>query len=239
MKFLPDGHVCGKIVNKNNTMYLVWDKNNPHTSFDGDTVSGYGIEVAVINPTTKYLYSYEFPTYQKFLNPPKFIHMHGVCPGSIVTSQLPLFHVYQTYPYWKRMYANEEFDHYIMMLVGVSLFDYRLKFNMPIALDESQSNTVQRLAKLFGLTAIAPEPIKVKINNEDQDFDYKKWGIEFKINELEIIEENYLYLGESLSRYEINNAISGLKDLPRFWEQRNHRSLDVSDIVCENQMVLF
>lgn len=239
MKFLPDGHIAGKIITDKTTTYLVWDNNSPHTSVEGDVVSGYAIEVMVVNPHTKYLYSYEFPNYEKFLNPPKFIHMHGECNGSIVSDQLPLFHVQQTYPYWKKMFSNGELDHYIMMLVGVSLFDYRLRFNMPIALDQSQSQTVQKLSKLYGLSGIAPEPIKVQINNEDKNFDYKKWGMKFNLSTLTVIEENYLYLGESLSRYEINNAVNGNKNLPRFWNQRDLKPLDLSEIICDNQMVLF
>lgn len=237
MKFLPSNHRAGKITYKNSTSYFVWDHVNHN--IDNGILRGPGIEVTVVNPTVKYIYNYEYPTYQKFLNAPKFIHMHGICPGSLVTSQLPLFHVNQTYPYWKRMYANEEFDHYIMMLVGVSVFDYRLKFNMPIGLDESQSNTVQRLAQLFDLIGIAPPPINVKLNNVDEDHDYNSWGVVFDYDKIEYISDSYCYLGDCLSRYEINNAISGLKKLPRFWEQRNHRSLELSDIVCENQMVLF
>lgn len=239
MKFLPDGHIVGKIVNDNNTVYFVLDKNSPNTSHDNGILSGYAIEVMVVNPTTRYIYSYEFPKYEKFLKPPAFVHMHGTCPGSIVTDQLPLFHIYQTYPYWRKMYSNGEFDHYIMMLVGISLLEYRHRFNMPICLDESQSRTVQHLSKLYSMSGIAPDPINIKLNNEDDNHDYKLWGIQVNYKDIEIVEENLCYVGECLSRYEIENAINIRKDLPRFWNQKELKPLDLSEIICDNQMVLF
>ena len=237
MKFLPDTHRVGKIVKSNSTEYFVWDELN--CNYIDNTLNGPGITVMVVNPTTKYLYSYEYPSYEKFLKPNKFIHMHGICPGSVVTDQLPLFHVYQTYPYWRKMYSNGEFDHYIMMLVGISLLDYRHRYNMPVCLDESQSKTVQHLSKLYSMSGIAPDPLNIKINNEDEEHDYDLWGIEFLYDEIELIKDSYCYLGECLSRYEIDNAIKGRKDLPRFWDQRELKSLDLSEIVCNNQMVLF
>lgn len=206
---------------------------------DNGVLRSQGIEVTVINPSTKYIYDYEYPSYYKFLNPQKFIHMHGTCPGSIVTEQLPLFHINQTYPYWKKMFSSAGFDRYIMMLVGVSLFDYRIKYNMPICLDESQSRTVQDLSKLYAMSEIAPEPINIKLNKEDDRHDYERWGIEFEYNDLELIKESYCYLGECLSRYEIENAINGRKDLPRFWNQSRSADLDLSDIICDNQLELF
>lgn len=237
MKFLPSNHRAGKIVEKDYTSYFVWDHVNHN--IDNGMLRGPGIEVTVINPIVNYTYDYEYPVYEKFLRPQPFIHMHGICPGSIVTDQLPLFHIHQTYPYWKRMYANAGFDHYIMMLVGVSLFDYRHKYNMPVCLDESQSKTVQHLSKLYGMSEIAPAPINVKLNNVDEDHDYENWGVVFEHERMEPLEDSYCYIGECLSRYEIDNAIKGRKDIPRFWDQRDLESLDLSEIVCDNQMVLF
>lgn len=239
MNFLPDAHIAGKIINDNNTVYFVIDSNSPRTSCDNGVLSGHGIEVMVVNPTTKYLYSYEFPTYEKFLNPSKFIHMHGVCPGSLVFDQLPLFHVHQTYPYYKKMFANENFDHYIMPLVGVSVLDYRYRFNIGIGLDNSQSQTVQKLSKLFSEIGIAPDPLNVNINTEDIDHDFSNWGVEVPIEKIINIQESLLYLGNETSRYEIMKAVTGKKYLPRFWNQREIKNIDLSEIICDNQMVLF
>jgi len=240
MKFLPDGHKSGKIVRDNHTIYYVWDAVGETTSIEDGIFSGYGIEVMVVHPTTRYLYDYEFPSHDKFLKSPPFIHMHGVCRGSLIENdQLPLFHVYQTFPYWKKMFSNGGFDHYIMTLVGVSLLEFRINKNMTICLDESQSRTVQHLSRLYSLSGLAPDPINVKLNSEDYQFDFDKFGIKFKLEEIEFIDDVLLHRGENLSRYEINNAVNGRKDLPRFLRQSELKRLDLSAIVCDNQLSLF
>lgn len=236
MKFLPDTHRVGKIVCSNYTSYFVWDDSK--CNYLENKINGPGIEVTVVNPTTRYLYSYEFPTYEKFLNPSKFIHMHGICLGSIVTEQLPLFHIHQTYPFYRRMFSNKNFDNYIMALVGVSVLDYRYRFNIGIGLDRSQSKTVQHLSRLFEEIAIAPPPVNLVLNKEDEDHDYEKWGIEIDLEKIIYIDENYLYIGNETSRYEIMKIITGNKHLPRFWKQQE-LNIDLTTSSCDNQMVLF
>ena len=238
MIFLSTGHVAGKIVKDTHTRYLIWDEHIGSTSIDDGYNISPGIEVVVVNPKTKYLYDYEFHSYDKFLNAPPLVHMHGTCKVDIVDNQLPMFHVYQTLPYYKRMFSSTEFDHYLMSFVGVSILDYRYKFNMGIGLDSSQSKLVKNLSELYGKINISPPPTKVEINNEDEIHDFSSLVVRFKLDEVVYIEENYLYVGDQCYRYEIYNAISGKKDSPRFWNQ-HIKDVDLIETVCDNQMVLF
>jgi len=197
-----------------------------------------GIEVMTINPTTKYFYPDDYRGWERMYKAPEFVHHYGVCSGSVVTDQLPLFNMHQTFAIWKRMFATKGFDHYIMTLVGVSLLDYRYKYNITICLDYCQSKTVQHLSKLYALSGLAPEPIKVKLNQEDGR-DFENYEIEIKYNEIKYIDDSWLYLGECLSRYEIDNAVKGRENMPRFWRQRDIPPLDVSEIICDNQLCMF
>lgn len=238
MIFLSTGHVAGKIVKDTHTRYLIWDEHIGSTSIDDGSNISPGIEVVVVDPKTTYIYDYEFPSYTKFIDAPPLVHMHGICNVGVIDNQLPMFHVYQTNPYWRRMFSSVNFDHYIMSLVGVSLLDYRHRFGMGISLDSSQSKSVKKLSELYEKANISPPPTKVEINSEDEGHDSYSWVVRFKLDEVIYIEENYLYMGDQCSRYEIDNAISGKKDSPRFWNQ-HIKDVDLIETVCDNQMVLF
>jgi hypothetical protein len=233
MKFLPDNFKSGKIVKDSYTHYFIWDSDTEH--IENDIMYVRGIEVMTINPTTQYFYSSDYYGWERMYQAPPFTHHYGVCQGSVVTDQLPLFNIHQTFAIWKRMFATEGFDHYIMTLVGVSLLEYRYRYNITICLDYCQSKTVQHLSKLYALSGLAPEPIKIKFNEED-DKDFKNYEIPIEFKQIEYINENFLHLGECLARYEIDNAINGRKNMPRFWEQRISESIDLSEIICDNQI---
>lgn len=238
MKFLPDNYRAGRIVEENYTHYFIWDDSDKEIK-DG-VCHCPGIEVMVIHPTTKYFYSHDFISWERMFNAPEFYHDYGKCPGTgIINDQLPMFNIHQTFPFWRKMYANSEFDHYIMTLVGVSLLEFRINKNMTICLDKSQSKKVQHLSKLYSKIGIAPEPVNVILNKEDGKFDYDLFGVHFDIDKIEYINDVLLYRGEMMSRYEIKNAIDGRTDLPRFLRQIELKSLDLSDIVCDNQLSLF
>jgi hypothetical protein len=236
MNLLRDSHKAGRVVEKNYTHYFVWDGSKENI-VDGICNSP-GIEVMVINPTTRYLYPHEFPSYEKFLNPSKFFHTHGLCRGSVIeNNQLPLFHIYQTYPYYKRMFSAIKFDHYIMSLVGVSVLDYVYRWGIGIGLDNSQSKTVKNLSRLFEEINIAPPPVNVTINNEDLEHDYDSYLVSIEIQKVEEINNNYLNLGDAVSRYEIKKVIENKKHLPRFWRQSE--IIDEKEFICDNQLLLF
>jgi|694.fasta_scaffold12454_22 hypothetical protein len=238
MKFLPDKYKAGKVVEENYTHYFIWDDSDKQV-VDGMCHSP-GIEVMVIHPKTNYFYSENFSSWERMFSAPEFHHDYGKCGGTgVINNQLPLFNIHQTFSFWKRMYANNKFDHYIMTLVGVSLLEFRISRNTTICLDKSQSKKVQHLSKLYSKSGLAPDPVKVLLNEEDEKFDYDSFEINFEIEKIEYIDDILLFRGEMLSRYEIKNAIDGRTDLPRFLRQIELKSLDPSDIVCDNQLSLF
>jgi hypothetical protein len=237
MKFLPDKYKAGKIVEENYTHYFIWDESSKEV-LDG-VCNAPGIEVMVIHPRTSYFYAEDFSSWERMFSAPKFYHDYGMCSGAgMINNQLPLFNVHQTLSFWKRMYANNKFDHYIMTLVGVSLLEFRISRNMTICLDKSQSKKVQHLSKLYAMSELAPEPVKVTLNKEDEKFNYDTYAISFDIQKINYLDDNLLFRGEMLSRYEIENAVKGVKHLPRFLRQIELKKLDLSDIVCDNQLSL-
>jgi hypothetical protein len=237
MKFLPDNLRAGKIVEKNFTRYFIWDDNK--SIRDNDFLIAPGVETMIVNSTTRFLYKEDFYGWDRMFNAPPFYHHYGVCKGSTIEdNQLVLFNMHQKFPVWKRMFATEGLDKYIMTLVGVGILDYRYRYNSTVCLDYCQSKTVQHLSELYDKIGIAPKPLKVKINNEDQK-DFSKYKVEIDIDSIINIPDHYLYLGECTSRYEINNAMNEIKELPRFWNQRDLKKIQLSDIICDNQLELF
>jgi len=238
MDYLPPNYKAGKVVEENYTHYFVWDESLREEK--GGSYHYPGIEVMVVHPTTEYFYHEDFKTWERMFSSPDFYHDYGRCPGTgIIDNQLPLFNIHQTFAFWKRMYANNNFDHYIMTLVGVSLLEFRISRNTTICLDRSQSKKVQHLSELYYKSGLAPRPVDTNINQEDEKFDYDNYTFPLDVDKVKYLDDNILFRGEMLSRYEINNAINEIKDAPRFWRQAEIKKLDLSDIVCDNQLSLF
>lgn len=192
----------------------------------------------VVHPTTTYLYKEAYGGFDRMFNAPKFVHEYGVCNGSVVENQLPLFLIHQTFPIYRRMFSTVGFDHYLMTLVGVSLLDFRYKNNIGICLDDSQSKSVQHLSKLYQESGLPPgKPVQIKINNKDEE-NFTDYKVKINYEEIEYISDNYLFRGESLSRYEINKVVENKSHLPRFWRQ-SEIMFDISKIICDNQLELF
>ena len=115
------------------------------------------------------------------------------------------------------------------------------RFNSQTVVDSSLSKSVIRLIDGFHETKMSPAPVKIKINDRDETFNYDNYIVSVEKNICKEISENFLNFGELGFRYEMSRLSKDPVDLesPRWWRQKEIEKLDLKDIIYDNQIVLF
>ena len=75
----------------------------------------------------------------------------------------------------------------------------------------------------------------------DNNFNFDLYEVSVDESIAKKIDEKFMYFGHLGFKYEMARLESNPVDLesPRWWRQIERKSLDISEIVCENQLLLF
>lgn len=213
-------------------------------SRSNNLINGPGIQADVIHPTSEYIYANDYPGdgWDKLFSGAQFDNGYEICNGSIILdNQLPLFSLYQTYSKWRNLYSNGDFRKYVSCIIGVSYLEMIYRFGSKTVVDKSLSKSVQPLIEGFHLTQLGPRPHAIETNMLDNNFNFDLYEVSVDESIAKKIDEKFMYFGHLGFKYEMARLESNPVDLesPRWWRQIERKSLDISEIVCENQLLLF
>ena len=242
MKYLPDNLVAYQCDYETYSQYVIMIKE----SEDENKIYGPGIEATVNYPRSEYtIYSdYDMGDsgWERMFSLSKFIHKYGESTGvGVRENQLPLFNLFQMFSVWRNVHAQTYFRKYVPCIIGITYLDMIYRFNSQTVVDSSLSKSVIRLIDGFHETKMSPAPVKIKINDRDETFNYDNYTVSVEKNICKEISENFLNFGELGFRYEMSRLSKDPVDLesPRWWRQKEIEKLDLKDIIYDNQIVLF
>ena len=243
MKFLPDNIKAYRSDYDLYSKYAILEITNSNS----EIISGPGIDATVNYPTNEYVMPSDYNMgdigWDKIYKFNKFISIHGEREGVGLGEggQLPLFNIFQKYSMWSNVHSNYKFRKYLPCMIGITYLDMIYRFNSATVSDPSLSESVIDLINDFHKTKLGPPPSKITKNNRDKEKDYSKYEVSMDRNNLVEIPQDYLYYGHLGFKYEMSRLQKNPIDLesPRWWEQRKMKRIDLSDIICDNQMVMF
>jgi hypothetical protein len=243
MKFLPDNIRAYRSDYDLYSKYAILEVRKQNS----ELISGPGMDCTLNYPRNEYVMPNDYPDidngWDKIFSAKKFISIHGEREGCGIgeNGQLPLFNLFQTYSMWSNLHSNKKFTKYLPCMIGITYLDMIYRFNSITASDPSLSNSVIDLINDFHKTELGPPPLKIIKNDRDLKEDYNKYEVSMEKNNLIEIPQEYLYYGHLGFKYEMSRLQKNPIDLesPRWWEQRKIKSIDLSDIICDNQMVMF
>jgi hypothetical protein len=242
MKYLDDGVLAFRSDYQHYSQYVIL---RPDTESDG-SISGPGIEAKVIHPTSDYTYAdtkyYGDVGWERLFRATKFNNGYGISNGvGVFDDNLPLFNVYQTYSMWRSVHSHTDFRKYVSCMIGITYLDMIYRFGSKTVVDKSLSKAAQPLIEGFHLTGLGPRPTYIETNRRDSEFDYDEYVTTVNLEEATQLDENFLYYGHMGFKYEMSRLEKDPPDLvsPRWWRQSERESLELSDIICDNQIELF
>ena len=242
MKYLPDNLVAYQCDYETYSQYVIMRKE----SEDENKIYGPGIEVTINYPKSEYMiysdYNVGDKGWDKLFSINSFYTQHGLSRGvGMINNQLHLFNLFQTYPTWRNLHSNTEFRIYAPSLIGYSFLDIMYRFKIVTAADASLSQSAIKFIGKFHEIKVSPRPQNIKINYRDSGYDYKNYMVSVEKKYCNLISDNLLYRGKSCCLYEMSRLKKDPIDLdsPRWWNQVDAKSIDLKDIICDNQMVLF
>jgi hypothetical protein len=244
MKFLSDGKIAYKSIYDTYTQYVIFKPDG--NKYDDGFLYGPGIEVTINHPTSSYIYTNDYKVgdsgWDKLFNSAQFNNGYGKCNGvGVENNQLILFNLFQKYSIWRNVHAQNYYQKYVACMIGITYLDMIYRYGSKTVVDPSLSNAVMPLINGFHKTGLGPAPERIKQNTRDKEFDYSKYVVKVDPKIAVQIPDNFLYFGHNGFKYEMSRLSKDPVDLesPRWWRQVEIKSLDVSDIICDNQLLLF
>lgn len=244
MKFLSDKDVAHKVDYDGYSQYAIW-RPNENISDDG-LLRGHGISVTVIHPTDSYSTYKDYNCgdygWDRLFNSPKYSTGYGISNGvGRDSNQLILFNIYNTYSIWRSVYSHTDYRTYLPCMLGLTYLDMIYRFGSKTVIDSLLSEKVLRLIDRFHESKLGNPPNNILKNENDIDFNYDEYLVELDPKKMVKIDENYLYFAYMGFKYEMARVKKIPADLesPRWWRQAEGKTFDLSDIICDNQMVLF
>ena len=212
---------------------------------DEGMLVGPGIEAKVLHPTCNYIlpndYNLGDKGWDRLFKSNKYRDGYGGNDGAgLKDDQLILFNTYSNYSVWRSVHSHNDFRKYVACIIGITYLDMIYRFGSKTVVDNSLSMSAQPLIEGFHKTGLGPRPDRIETNSRDTNFDYNYYEV-LITKDAEEISQNYLHFGHCGFKYEMGRLVQDPPDLesPRWWRQVDRKRLDLSDIVCDNQIELF